>query len=255
MNLRGVWSEYRETGDGAIRERIIMDCMPLVKYVVGRVASAAPPHCDREELIQSGVFGLIDAIDRYDPAQEVKFETYAILRIRGAVIDEMRARDWVPRSKRKMAREVEALSCELESRDGTVPTVGDLARMMGVSREEMGEILQQVSFISFVSLEEWRRARNAEGDERDLHAADVLRDMRVGEPSARIELEEKVRALGRAISELPEQERIIVTLHYYEGMRLKDIGEIYGVSESRISQVHSRALVLLRIRMEQLLGA
>ena len=113
LDLKDVWTEYNATRRPEVRDQIIVDCMPLVKYVVGKVASGAPRNCDREELIQSGIFGLIDAIDRYDPTKQVKFETYAILRIRGAVIDELRSRDWVPRSKRKMAREVASVACEL----------------------------------------------------------------------------------------------------------------------------------------------
>ena len=254
LDLKNVWTEYQDTGRPEVREHIIIECMPLVKYVVGKVAASAPPHCDREELIQSGIFGLIDAIERYDPAKEVKFETYAILRIRGAVIDELRSRDWVPRSRRKMAREVETVACELEARNGAVPTTDDLAEAMGVSREEMEKTLQQVSFVSFVSLDDARGARDADGESGNTRMADLLADTSTGEPSAKIELEEKVRSLSRAITELPEQERIIITLYYYEDMRLKDIGKLYGVSESRISQIHGRALILLKLRMEQLLG-
>jgi RNA polymerase sigma factor for flagellar operon FliA len=251
LDLKDVWTEYQETGDRQIRERIITDCMPLVKYVVGKVAASVPDHCDREELIQSGIFGLIDAIERYDPGRETKFETYAILRIRGAVIDELRSRDWVPRSKRKLAREVEAAACEIESRDGRVPSVADLAEAMGLSREEMEETLQQISFVSFVSLDE---PKGGETDGGSLRMRDLLSDTDIAGPSARIELEEKTRALSQAITELPEQERVVVTLYYYEDMRLKDIAELYGVSESRISQIHGRALILLKLRTEQLLG-
>ena len=254
LDLKDVWTEYRETGDRHVRERIIVDCMPLVKYVVGKVAATAPRHCDREELIQSGIFGLIDAIERYDPGKEVKFETYAILRIRGAVIDELRSRDWVPRSKRRLAREIQAVTCELESRDGKVPTVDDLAEAMGVSREDMEKTLQETSFVSFVSLDETHGSGDPEDGGRDAKMLDLLIDRETGAPSSRIELEEKVRALSRAIAELPEQERVIVTLYYYESMRLKEIGELYGVSESRACQIHGRALVLLKLRMEQLLG-
>ena len=253
LDLKDVWTEYQETGNRDVRERIILDCLPLVKYVVGKVAASAPRSCDREELIQCGIFGLIDAIERYDPTKEVKFETYAIVRIRGAVIDELRSRDWVPRAKRKMARQVEAVTCKLEARSGEIPTVDDLASAMGVTHEEMQQILQETSFVSFVSLDEPRSNDGLDGG-GSAPMADLLRDRAAGEPGSRIELEEKTRALSRAITELPEQERIIITLYYYEEMRLKDIGELYGVSESRISQIHGRALVLLRIRMDALLG-
>ncbi len=251
LDLKDTWTEYGETGSREVRERIIMDSLPLVKYVVGKVAHAAPTNCDREDLIQCGIFGLIDAVERYDPTKDVKFETYAILRIRGAVIDEMRSRDWVPRSKRKMAREVEAAKCDLKSRNGDVPTVDDLAEAMGVSQEEMQGRLEDTSFVTFVSLNEPRSHSGAGADVAGTSMADLLRDSSSDGPAGRIELEERVRSLSRAITELPEQERIIVTLYYYEEMRLKDIGELYGVSESRISQIHSRALVLLKVALAE----
>lgn len=249
LDLKDVWTEYRETGSREVRERIIIDSLPLVKYVVGKVAHAAPANCDREDLIQCGIFGLIDAIERYDPAKDVKFETYAILRIRGAVIDELRSRDWVPRSKRRMAREVDAVTCELGTRNGEAPTVDDLAEAMGVSRQQMQEMLEETSFVTFVSLDE---SRSPDGGSTSM--ADLLRDTNSGEPASQIELEENIRALSRAITELPEQERIIVTLYYYEEMRLKDIGDLYGVSESRMSQVHGRALVLLKLALDEQLA-
>ncbi|MFW6158716.1 MAG: FliA/WhiG family RNA polymerase sigma factor [Planctomycetota bacterium] len=254
LDLKDVWTRFQETGDPQVRERIIVDCMPLVKYVVGKIVATAPARCDREELIQCGIFGLIDAVEKYDPEKGVKFETYAILRIRGAVIDELRSRDWVPRSKRKLARKVESVTCELRARNGRVPTVEDLAEAMDISREEMEEILQETSIVSFVSLDEQRGSGQSESEGPGATIADLLADESRDEPSARIELQEKVRALSRAITELPEQERIIITLYYYEDMRLQDIAELYGVSESRISQVHGRALILLKLRMEQLLG-
>ncbi len=252
IDLTDVWTEYRETGSPEIRERIIMDCMPLVKYVVGKVAALAPLRFDREELIQSGIFGLIDAVERYDPSKDTRFETYAILRIRSAVIDELRSRDWVPRAKRKAAREIEAKTLELKSRDGRIPTVDDLAAAMGVSREEMKDILKETSFVSFVSIDS--AGDDAEGEDGHRGLADLLRDTNGREPSARLELEEQVRALSRAITMLPEQERIVITLYYYENMRLRDIGKLFGVSESRISQIHGRALILLKLQMEQLLA-
>jgi len=254
LDLKDIWTEYRETGSREVREQIIIDCLPLVKYVVGKVAASAPANCDREELIQCGIFGLIDAIERYDPTKKVKFETYAILRIRGSVIDELRSRDWVPRAKRKMARDVRTVTCELEGRNGEIPTVDDLAAAMGVSRDEMDEILDDTSFVTFVSLNEPRSTNGSDGDGGAGSIADLLHDTHSGGPASRIELAERTHALSRAIAELPEQERIIVTLYYYEEMRLKDIGELYGVSESRMSQIHSRALVLLKLKINELLG-
>lgn len=254
LDLKDVWTEYRDTGKADIRERIILDALPLVKYVVGKVTATVPSSCDYEELVQCGIFGLMDAVENYDPAKETKFETYAILRIWGAVVDELRRRDWVPRAKRKMARELDAFRWEFQSQRGTAPSVDELAAAMNIPCDRMEEILQETNEVSFISLDESRGFRHDDEDAGSTTIADMLADEAAAEPGSAIELEEKTRALGRAIAELPEQERIIVTLHYYEGMRLKDIGELYGVSESRISQVHGRALVLLKLKMESLLG-
>jgi RNA polymerase sigma factor FliA len=255
LDLKDVWTEYHETGSGDIRERIIMDCMPLVKYVVGRFASSVPRSCDREELIQSGIFGLIDAIDRFDPEKGVKFETYAILRIRGSVIDELRSRDWVPRSHRRMAREVDVAANEFETRTGKAPSVDELAQAMHLSTEQMEQALRQTNFVSFVSLEGEQGGNGEDAGGRQMKLADLLVDTNVQPPSSHIELEERVQALTRAIESLPEQERLVIALYYYEDVRLKDIGEVFGVSESRASQIHGRALVLLKLHMETFLDA
>jgi RNA polymerase sigma factor for flagellar operon FliA len=255
LDLKDTWTEYSETGSHAVREKIIIDCLPLVKYVVGKFASSAPRNCDREELIQSGIFGLIDAIDRFDPQKGVKFETYAILRIRGAVIDELRSRDWIPRGRRKLAREVQAAADELEAALGRRATVDEIAKEMQLPPEEVREVQNDASSVSFVSLDERRGSGDESNDGRGASMLELLVDHDAGEPLSKIELEERVRTLTRAITELPEQERVIITLYYHEEMRLKEIAELYGVTESRISQVHGRALILLKLRMGQLLGS
>jgi RNA polymerase sigma factor FliA len=255
LDLKEVWTEYSRTRNGAVREQIIMDAMPLVKYVVGKFAASAPAHCDREELIQCGIFGLINAIERFDPDKGVKFETYAILRIRGAVIDELRSRDWVPRSHRRMAREVELAANEIETRTGAAPNVNDLAEAMNLSTDEMEQALRQTNFVSFVSLDEQQGGHTEGSGDGQIRMGDLLEDTNIRPPSSRLELEERVCALGKAIEGLPEQERLVISLYYYEGIRLKDIGELFGVSESRVSQIHGRALVLLKLQMETLLGS
>jgi len=252
LDLKDVWTEYRETGRSELRERIIIDCLPLVKYVVGKVAASASPRCEREELLQCGIFGLIDAIERYDPGKEVKFETYAILRIRGAVLDELRSRDWVPRGKRRMARDVDAVTVHIESHDGAIPTADDLASALGVTPAEVPDIIRETSFVSFVSLEDSHGTNGERSRGRDARVADTIEDSGAAQPDSRLELQERARALAEAITELPEQERQIVTRHYYEGARLKDIAALYGVTESRISQVHGRALLLLKMKMQQI---
>jgi len=242
------WSQYKTAEDDSARERLILECLPLVKFVVGKLALHLPTHLDREDLIESGIFGLIDAIDKFNPEKEVKFETYAILRIRGAVLDELRSRDWVPRSLRRKARTVRQVRQTLESeKDGNVPTE-ILSDALGVTEEELDQLLSEVSFVSFVSLYETR------GDRRDSDGArvvDWVADARTQPPEHPLQFEEKKRILTRGIAELPDQERLIVTLYYYENMLLKDIGKVLGVTESRVSQVLSRALLSLRLKMNQ----
>jgi len=247
--LKSVWEAYRETGGQESKEQMIMSCMPLVRHVVNRLAAQLPPHLDREDLLEAGIHGMIDAIERYNPREDAKFETYAVLRIRGAIIDELRSRDFVPRSLRKKAREIREAKAALFADNDYMPSTAELAHALSLNEEDLNNALTKVENIaSMMSLYD---QRGTSEPSESFRMVDVIPDPRSASPSRPMEIEEKKRALAGAIQDLPEQERLVITLYYYEGMLLRQIGELLGVSESRVSQIRSRALMLLKLKMKQ----
>jgi RNA polymerase sigma factor for flagellar operon FliA len=241
-----LWDEYKKTGERRLRDQLIILYSPLVKYVAARVAVGLPQHVEQADLVSYGIIGLIDAIDRFDPAREVKFETYAIPRIRGAIIDELRAIDWVPRSVRAKARALEQAYAALEASLGRAPSDDELARELGIAEADLQAILQQVSFAGVAALDEVFFPRGDRGDRVTL--GDTLADTGTS-PIALIEDKESREALARAVATLGERERMVLTLYYYEGMTLAEIGQVLGVTESRVCQIHAKAILQLRSRL------
>ncbi len=245
-DLSGLWARFKDTGDEDARERLILNYSPLVKYVGGRVSATLPQTVDTADLISYGLFGLIDAIEKYDPGRGIKFETYAIARIKGAIIDELRSMDWVPRSVRARARELEAAYIALETRLRRVPSDSEVAEEMGVGEDEFREILSKLSYTSVVSFEElWG---GADREERSEGAA-AIPDHNAEDPVTMFETEEVKHILAEAIEHLPERERVVITLYYYEGLTLKEIGKVLGVTESRVSQLHTKAVLRMRAKL------
>jgi RNA polymerase sigma factor FliA len=241
-----LWSKFKETGDLDARERLILNYSPLVKYVAGRVSSTLPQTVDTADLISYGLFGLIDAIEKFDPGRGIKFETYAIARIKGAIIDELRSLDWVPRSVRARARELEAAYIALETRMRRVPSDAEVAEEMGLSLDELHDILSKLSYASVVSFEElWS------GGDREDHSdgAASIPDHDADDPVSMFESEEVKHILAEAIEHLPDRERVVITLYYYEGLTLKEIGKVLGVTESRVSQLHTKAVLRMRAKL------
>lgn len=247
-----VWMKYKETHSADAREELILYYAPMVKYVAGRVSSGLPPSVEFGDLVSYGVFGLLDAIDKYDPTRGIKFETYAIARIKGAIIDELRADDWVPRSMRFKAREIEKAYIELETKLRRNPTDEEVAKKLGITLENYLDILNRLSFISLVALDElW----NVGGDKPDqVSLADTVEDVKAKDPSQMFEVEEMKNIIASAINKLPERERIVVSLYYYEGLTMREIGEALSVTESRVCQLHTKAILRLRARLSQALG-
>jgi len=241
--LHEIWVEYKETGSETLRERLILHYSPLVKYVAGRVGVGLPPNVEQGDLVSYGIFGLIDAIEKFDPEREIKFETYAISRIRGAIIDELRSIDWIPRSVRSKARDVERAYASLEARLQRSPTEAEVAEELGVSLDDLHQIFNQVSFVNVVALDEMMHGGEG-GDRQTL--GESLPDRNADDPVALFETEEMKYILAQAINTLPEREKIVVTLYYYEGLTLAEIGRVLGVTESRISQMHTKAVLQLR---------
>jgi RNA polymerase sigma factor for flagellar operon FliA len=242
-----LWREYKTTKQERLRERLILHYSPLVKYVAGRVGVGLPPNIEQADLVSYGIFGLIDAIEKFDLERAIKFETYAISRIKGAIIDELRSIDWIPRSVRYKAREVEKAYAVLEAKLHRSPTEAEVAEELGIKLEDLHTIFSQVSFVNVVALDELMSAGQERGDKLSL--VDTLEDTKAEDPVQAFESEETKFLLAKAINTLPEREKIVVTLYYYEGLTLAEIGQVLGVTESRICQMHTKAVLQLRSRM------
>ena len=247
IELKDLWRRYKAPGsDDRAREQLVVAYSPLVKYVAGRMSSGLPAHVEESDLISYGLIGLINAIERFDLDREIKFETYAITRIKGAIIDELRALDWVPRSVRSRAREIERAIAELEAKLGTAPTDEQIAAKIGISVDELEESLTDISRSSIAALDElW--SVSGEGDQISL--MDTIEDESGPRPEAALDQTEMREALADAIARLPEREKLVVTLYYYEELTLREIGEVLGVTESRVSQLHTKAILRLKARL------
>lgn len=232
---------YNIGGDELSREEIIHKYLHLVKYVAGRISMNLPSSVDINDLINDGVFGLMDAIEKYDGSRAVKFETYAVTRINGAILDALRNLDWVPRTIRQRARELDRAAEELETKLGRAPTNEEVADRLGVSVEEYDEMERRVRGTAVVSLEELLPTRGGEG----VALADTLRD-EDSDVTRDLEHDELKDELFRAVESLPPQERTVIELYYFKGQRLREIKGELGVSESRVSQIHSAAVGHLR---------
>ncbi|WP_019876448.1 RNA polymerase sigma factor WhiG [Sporichthya polymorpha] len=244
--LPALWRRYREARDEATRERLILHYSPLVRHVAGRVAVGLPPNVDMGDCASYGMFGLIDAIEKYDPDRGVRFEPYAMSRIRGAILDELRALDWIPRSVRAKARSVERGYQALEARLHRSPTEAELAGELGISVEDLQQTFSQISVVNVLALDELLAATDEPGE---MNFGDTLADLTADDPVAVFEDQETRALLLNAIAELTERERRVIHLYYVEGMTLAEVGEHVGVSESRVCQIHSKAMLALRTKL------
>ena len=242
-----IWSEYKRTGDKRLRDRLILTYAPLVKYVAGRLGTGLPAHVDEGDLVSYGLLGLMNAIERFDPNRDIKFETYAISRIKGSIIDELRAMDWVPRSVRARARDIERAIGELEARLGRAPTDEEIAGKLGVSQDELADSLTDISRSSIAALDELWTVSSTGGDQIAL--IDTIEDTDAPDPQRSLSQTEMREAIADAIARLPEREKLVVTLYYYEELTLREIGEVLGVTESRVSQLHTKAILRLKSRL------
>jgi RNA polymerase sigma factor for flagellar operon FliA len=242
-DLVALWEEFKRSAAPEARERLILHYAPLVKYVAGRVATGLPATVEQADLVSYGMFGLIDALEKFDLERSIKFETYAIPRIKGAIIDELRAMDWVPRSIRFKAREIEKAYADVEARMKRAPTEPEVAKHLGVTVGELHEMVSQISFVSVMALDEVVGSGEDRGE--GITLLDTLGDRGL-DPASGLEGQETRGMLAAAINSLSEREKIVVTLYYFEGMTLAEIGEILGVTESRVCQIHTKAVHQLR---------
>lgn len=245
--LDALWREFKATAAPAARERLILHYSPLVKYVAGRVSVGLPSTIEQADLTSYGIFGLIDAIEKFDPGRGIKFETYAISRIRGAIIDELRAIDWIPRSVRFKARELDRAMVELEGELRRPPSDGELAERLKVSVDDLAEMLTQINLVSVVALDELLSVGGERGEKVSL--IETIEDTKAADPVALFESEEMRHILAKSVNILPERERLVITLYYYEGLTLAEIGAVLGVTESRVCQIHTKAVLALRNRI------
>ena len=237
IELRDLWKRYKGSGDERARERLVVAYSPLVKYVAGRMASGLPAHVDEADLISYGLVGLINAIERFELEREIKFETYAITRIKGAIIDELRSLDWVPRSVRSRAREIERANSKLEHRLQRAPSDEEMAAELKITVQEFQDSLLQISNSTIAALDELWTVSDSSGDQISL--LDTIQDPDAPDPAAAVDQAELKDRVADAISRLPEREKLVVALYYYENLTLREIGEVRGVTESRISQLHT----------------
>jgi RNA polymerase sigma factor for flagellar operon FliA len=245
-----LWGDYKEHGTHLARERLILHYSPLVKFVAGRVASGLPQNIEQSDLVSYGIFGLIDAIDKFDPARGFKFETYAISRIKGAIIDELRSIDWVPRSVRAKARAVERAYSKLENELRRSPEDKEVAAELEMNEEELNHLLSQVSFTGLVALDELLGRQHANDGGGSATVGDTIAD-RAHDPVEMFEVDEMKHLLADAINRMPDRERLVLTLYYYEAFTLAEIGGLLGVTESRVCQIHTKAILQLRSRLTE----
>lgn len=229
-----LWQRFKATGDPDARDRLVLQYSPLVKFVAGRIRSGLPPSVEQADLVSDGVIGLMDAIDKFDPDRGLQFQTYAVSRIRGAIVDGLRATDWVPRSVREKIRDIDGAQSRLERRLGRTPTDREVATELDITVAELRSMYTQSSHTGVVSFE------GSGVGEHDLPRATS------GLPGPDDDIPQGFLS---AVRELPERDQIVVALYYWDRLTLAEIGQVLGVSESRVSQLHSRATITLRRKL------
>jgi RNA polymerase sigma factor for flagellar operon FliA len=249
VELRDLWRRYKDDGDKSARERLVVAYSPLVKFVAGRLGAGLPSHVEDADLISYGLMGLIGSIERFEPERGIKFETFAMTRIRGAIIDELRSLDWVPRSVRSRAREIEAAQSKLEHELQRAPTEAELAAKVGLTEEELQTSLLEIANSSVYALDELWTISDSSGDSVSL--LDTISDPRADDPQEALAGSEIKDALTESIAGLPEREQLVVALYYYENLTLREIGEVLGVTESRVSQLHTKAVMRLKSALQE----
>ena len=244
-----LWVEYKKAREPKLREYFIKKYAPLVKYVAGKVAVGMPHNVEFDDLVSYGTFGLLDAIEKYDPTKEVKFKTYAMTRVRGGIFDELRNVDWIPRSIRQKAKQVEKIILELENRMGRTAEDEEIAHELDIDIEEFHDLMSKISGTSLISLNDvW----HGNDENEEMVFVDTLESPEALNPDTIVEREEIKNMIVECIKKLPDREKKVIVLYYYEDLTLKEIGEVLEVTESRVSQLHTTAIMRLRGRLSQM---
>lgn len=242
VDEKELWVRFKERGDDAARDELIVRYMRVVKYVAGRMAIHVPPNIELDDLIGWGVLGLLDAVAKFDHRQDIKFSTYATIRVRGAIIDQIRSLDWAPRSLRAMARKIGSVREKLRHEKGTEPPPDEIGRAIGVSAQDVEDCIAQVHTAQILSLDDYLPGEDAD----EARKLDVVVDQALKNPLGEAESVERRERLVQAILDLPDQQQKVLNLYYYEELTLKEIGAVLNVSESRICQIHGAAIKRLR---------
>jgi RNA polymerase sigma factor FliA len=250
VELRELWRRYKDRSDERARERLVVAYSPLVKFIAGRMASGLPSHVEESDLISYGLLGLIGAIERFDPERDIKFETFAVPRVKGAIIDELRSLDWVPRSVRARARDVEKAHAELEAELHRAPSDEEMAAKLDITVEGFQDSLLEIANSSVLALDDLWTFADPEGGGGQVLVLETIHDPNAVDPETEAQTSEIKDRLADVIESLPERERLVIALYYYENLTLREIGEVLGVTESRVSQLHTKAVLALRSRFQ-----
>jgi RNA polymerase sigma factor for flagellar operon FliA len=245
--LNRLWLRFKDDGANDAREMLVLHYSPLVKYVASRVATGLPASVDQADLVSDGMIGLMDAIEKFQPERQIKFETYAMQRIKGAIIDALRQLDWVPRSVRLKARQFDKANADLEAKLKRAPTDPEVAGYMGITVADLHDIITQIASLSMLALDEPVSTGPDRGESISL--VETLTDDATGGLMAGLETNETRAMLSQAINALTEREKLVIALYYFEGFTLSEIGEVLKVTESRVCQIHTKAVSQLRVRL------
>jgi RNA polymerase sigma factor FliA len=237
--------DYRSTVDPKIKDEIIIEYAPLIKYIAQKIASRLPSNIELDDLISCGVIGLMDAIEKFDPSRDNKFKTYAEFRVRGAILDELRAQDWVPRSVREKAKMVERAYSKLESAMGRPATEDEMCKELNCSQEEFHDLLNKSKSVSLLNIDDSNTF--GRGDKKLM--AGLTETGRNSNPLAAVTYKNARDKIKEAIGTLPEKQRLVLSLYYYEDLNLKEIGQVLDVTESRVSQLHTQAILKLKSKL------
>lgn len=252
-SLENLWREYKENSSKIAKDKLLLEYAHLVKYITSRLAINLPGSVDRNDLVSAGIMGLIKAVETFEPERGFKFETFAGHKIRGAILDELRSLDWVPRSVRQKSRELQRVFAKLENDLGRVPYDDEVCEELGISLKEFEELLSEVTPTTIISLEEAMPDRDS--DSKELRIIDTIEDPGSDNPLKEMGFAEVKSILKEAITNLPEKEKLVIALYHYEELTLKEIGVVLDITESRVSQIHSKAILKLRAKLLQKINA
>ena len=252
-SLDNLWKEYKENGLKVAKDKLLLEYAPIVKYIAQRIAVTLPASVDRDDLISSGILGLVKAVETFEPERGFKVETYAGHKIRGAILDDLRALDWVPRSVRQKSRELQRTYSKLENNLGRMPYDDEVCEELNISMKEYEDLLSEVTPATLVSLEE--AMPNREADSKDIRIIETIEDPGSENPLKELGFLEVKDILKEAIAALPEKEKLVIALYHYEELTLKEIGVVLDISESRVSQIHSKVVLKLRAKLLQKINA